>query len=72
MRHAKSNLRYASPDCAATTDTAKQNEIRLPGSRWRSTLGALAAAPLRLHQYRNFHAEVVEDALRAYDCRRCS
>ena len=36
--------------------------------RWRSALDALTGAPLRLHRYRHLHAEVIEDALRAYDC----
>ena len=36
--------------------------------RWRSVLDALTGAPLRLHRYRNLHAEVIEDALRAFDC----
>jgi hypothetical protein len=36
--------------------------------RWRSALDALVGAPLRLHRYRHLHAEVIEDALRAYDC----
>ena len=36
--------------------------------RWRSALDALIGAPGRLHRYRNLHAEVIEDALRAFDC----
>jgi hypothetical protein len=36
--------------------------------RWRAALDALIGAPLRLHRYRHLHAEVIEDALRAYDC----
>jgi hypothetical protein len=36
--------------------------------RWRSALDALIGAPGRLHRYRHLHAEVIEDALRAYDC----
>jgi hypothetical protein len=36
--------------------------------RWRSALGAFVGAPVRLHRYRHLHAEVIEDALRAYDC----
>ncbi len=36
--------------------------------RWRSALDALIGAPLRLHRYRHLHAEVIEDALRAFDC----
>ena len=44
----------------------------LVGSRtaniWRGMLDALIGAPLRLHRYRHLHAEVIEDALRAFDC----
>lgn len=36
--------------------------------RWRAALDALIGAPLRLHRYRHLHAEVIEDALRAFDC----
>ena len=36
--------------------------------RWRSALDALIGAPVRLHRYRHLHAEVIEDALRAFDC----
>jgi hypothetical protein len=36
--------------------------------RWRSALDALVGAPLRLHRHRHLHAEVIEDALRAFDC----
>ena len=36
--------------------------------RWRAALDALIGAPVRLHRYRHLHAEVIEDALRAYDC----
>ncbi len=38
-----------------------------PG-RWRGALDAIVGAPVRLHRYRHLHAEVIEDALRAYDC----
>jgi hypothetical protein len=36
--------------------------------RWRSALDALIGAPVRLQRYRHLHAEVIEDALRAFDC----
>lgn len=36
--------------------------------RWRAALDALIGAPVRLHRYRHLHAEVIEDALRAFDC----
>ena len=70
-------MKYAHPDAGcpssddgrtATDENRAANE--LPGTRWRAALAALAGAPLRLHRYRNFHAAVVEDAIRAYDCRK--
>ena len=36
--------------------------------RWRTALDALIGAPVRLHRYRHLHAEVIEDALRGFDC----
>jgi len=36
--------------------------------RWRAALDALIGAPMRLHRYRHLHAEVIEDALRGFDC----
>ena len=36
--------------------------------RWRAALDMLIGAPLRLHRYRHMHAEVIEDALRGFDC----
>jgi len=36
--------------------------------RWRAALDALIGAPMRLHRYRHMHAEVIEDALRGFDC----
>lgn len=35
---------------------------------WRSVLDLLVGAPVRLHHYRHLHAEVIDDALRAFDC----
>ena len=35
---------------------------------WRAVLDVLIGAPVRLHHYRHLHAEVIEDALRAFDC----
>jgi hypothetical protein len=71
MTHANSNIRCTSPECAGNTDTENHDTHTPPGAKWRSALRALATAPLRLHKYRNFHSEVVEDALRAYDCGKC-
>lgn len=36
-------------------------------TKWGTMLDVLVGAPLRLHHYRHLHAEVIEDALRAYD-----
>ena len=72
MTYANRKYRRASPDAAGKADRNDRGLLTLPGTKWRSALGALAAAPLRLHRYRNFHTEVVEDALRAYDHRRCT
>ncbi len=36
--------------------------------RWRAALDVLIGAPVRLHHYRHLHAEVIEDALRGFDC----
>ena len=68
MTHTKSGSRSTSPDRKARDD---RSLLETPGTKWRSALGALAAAPLRLHRYRNFHTEVVEDAIRAYDRSKC-
>ena len=72
MTHAESKIRSASPGCAATAKSSNQVQRTLPGKKWRAALRAVAAAPVRLHRYRNFHTEVIEDAIRAYDCRRCT
>ena len=69
-------MKYAHRDvcCPSVEDGRKaraehETGLEQPGTRWRSALAALAGPPLRLHRYRNFHAAVVEDAIRAYDCR---
>ena len=36
--------------------------------RWRTALDTIIGAPERLHRYRHLHAEVIEDALRGFDC----
>jgi len=72
MTHAHSDIRCASLDCERTNEGKGHTQNQLPGTKWRSALAALVSAPVRLHRYRNFHAEVIEDALRAYDCRKCS
>jgi len=69
MAHAQTQICCPSTanERAAGTFTAGGQE--LPGTKWRRALAALAEAPLRLHRYRNLHTEVVEDAIRAYECR---
>ncbi len=37
-------------------------------TKWRAVLDVLVGAPMRLHHYRHLHAEVIEDALRVFDC----
>ena len=71
MTHANADNGRTSLDRERTHDGAGHGRAQPPGTKWRSALAALVAAPVRLHRYRNFHAEVVEDALRAYDCRKC-
>ena len=72
MTHTRSDIHCTSPGCERATDGTSHASQELPGTKWRSALAALVGAPLRLHRYRNFHSEVVEDALRAFDCRKCS
>lgn len=69
MTHAHADNRCGSLDCEGANDHT--DPTLLPGTKWRSALAGLVSAPMRLHRYRNFHAEVVEDALRAFDCRKC-
>lgn len=47
------------------SNNARPGHVAAP--RWRSALDTLIGAPVRLHRYRHLHAEVIEDALRAYD-----
>ena len=42
--------------------------VSVAAPRWRAVMNAMLGAPLRLHRYRHLHAEVIEDALRAFDC----
>ena len=46
----------------------RDRPVKRAVTRWRSALDTLIGAPVRLHRYRNLHAEVIEDALRAFDC----
>jgi hypothetical protein len=68
MTQKELSFRHASPEGAETRHKQRHGLFSLPGTKWRAALGALAGAPVRLHHYRNFHTEVIEDALRAYDC----
>jgi len=72
MTHAQTENRCPSTDNDQAARAMAAGKPDLPGTKWRRALAALAEAPLRLHRYRNLHSEVVEDAIRAYDCRfRC-
>ena len=68
MNHANSDIHCPSLDCGRAADDVASSSETLPGTGWRRALAALVSAPVRLHRYRAFHAEVVEDAIRAYDC----
>jgi len=68
IRH--SDICCASLDCHPAAQNFAHPGKNLPGTKWRAALGALVSAPMRLHRYRNLHAEVIEDALRAFDCGR--
>lgn len=46
------------------------HNANIAAPRWRTALDALIGAPVRLHRYRHLHAEVIEDALRGFDCSR--
>ena len=69
MRQALSYSGRRSLDCATggqrTCETANRK-----ATRWHAALDTLIGAPVRLHRYRHLHAEVIEDALRAFDCGR--
>jgi hypothetical protein len=66
MRHELSCSGCESLDQAAAGRPANQSTGRT-APRWRAALDTLIGAPVRLHRYRHLHAEVIEDALRAYD-----
>ena len=72
MTHAHTDLRCASLDCERANQDAGQAPDELPGTKWRSALAGLVECNHELTDNRHFHAEVVEDALRAFDCRKCS
>jgi hypothetical protein len=54
-------------DCTSAGEPTARSD-NWAATRWNAVLDALIGAPLRLHRYRHLHAEVIEDALRAYDC----
>jgi hypothetical protein len=67
MRHELCCGGYDSIDSAGAGRSADQSAGHT-GARWRAALDTLIGAPVRLQRYRHLHAEVIEDALRAYDC----
>jgi hypothetical protein len=72
MKNRHSDIRCAALDCDLAAQDLDYGRQNLPGTKWRAALGALVSAPMRLHRYRNLHAEAIEDALRAFDYeRRC-
>jgi hypothetical protein len=52
----------------AQAEPSTERSTRGTPGRWWGVLDAIIGAPVRLHRYRHLHAEVIEDALRAYDC----
>jgi len=38
---------------------------------WRFVLDQILSAPMRLHRYRHFSVQVLEDVLGEMDCRNC-
>ena len=69
MRQRISEYRNESMLCAPAAGSAPGSG-RQRANGWRAALDALLGAPVRLHRYRHLHAEVIEDALRAFDCGR--
>jgi hypothetical protein len=66
----KHELTYSGCESFERDATGKPEARRDRSSRtkWRAVLEVLVGAPMRLHNYRHLHAEVIEDALRAFDC----
>ena len=67
MRQQLSYSGCESIDCGGVGATEAQSP-RPARTLWRNVLDVLVGAPVRLHHYRHLHAEVIEDALNAYDC----
>lgn len=67
MRQQVSECRSESTQCAPAARPNAGSGLHR-GNRWHAALDALLGAPMRLHRYRHLHAEVIEDALRAFDC----
>ncbi len=72
MRDRHTDTSCAAAACGHAMQSLSNPSQNLPGTKWRAALAALVAAPVRLHRYRNLHTEVLEDAIRAFDCRKCS
>jgi hypothetical protein len=67
MRQQFSYSGFESLDCGEI-GTADARAHRPGRAMWRVVLDVLIGAPVRLHHYRHLHAEVIEDALRGFDC----
>ena len=67
MRQELSYSGCQSLDCATAGQRASMTTDRKT-TFWHAALHALVGPPVRLHRYRHLHAEVIEDALRAFDC----
>ena len=70
MKYAHPDSACPSLDCGRAAKDGSFGSQDMPGTRWRSALAAVVGAPVRLHRFRNLHTEVLEDAIRAYDCSR--
>ena len=69
MRQQLSYSGCESVDCGGV-DAPEAQSPRFARTVWRNLLDVLVGAPVRLHHYRHLQAEVIEDALYAYDCGR--
>jgi hypothetical protein len=70
MKYAQPDSAGPSLDCGRTPKNDANNAQTMPGTGWSSALAALVGAPVRLHRFRHLYTAVLEDAIRAYDCRR--
>ena len=50
----------------------KQSDMqRLPGTRWREFLRALAKPATRVHNYRHLTMRMVDETINRLDCKPC-